>query len=41
MQLDISIAVIVTGGASGLDAATARRLAGRQPAQRHQPLRRA
>src|SRR5438093_9298893 len=29
MQLDASIAAIVTGGASGLGAATARRLAGR------------
>ena len=28
MQLDASIAAIVTGGASGLGAATARRLAG-------------
>jgi NAD(P)-dependent dehydrogenase (short-subunit alcohol dehydrogenase family) len=28
MQLDASIAAVVTGGASGLGAATARRLAG-------------
>lgn len=30
MQLDASIAAVITGGASGLGAATARRLAGRQ-----------